>query len=465
MTREVDIPSNLKQFSTRFAIALFRAIRQTKRGLQASLGRAGHAMSPLGRFFVRYLILPIYRSIITAKLKFHRLALPTRGFVLYLLTNRYLFHGVVILLALITALANIQARQALAQDVGQRSLLFALATDRYNEMVEEAVNPETTSKNANYLGTATLIGIPHIDFIYEDETDNIAPNLVVPGTIAALPYEEPSEGPQAPRTKTETYTVQENDTISTIAQRYGVNVGTILWNNNLQERQYIRPGDTLRIPPVSGVLIKVAKGDTLNKIASRYGGDANEIASFNNLSLTDALQQDAELMVPGGKPPVIQQTRTQLLAKNTTAKTSSKEPVVAPSNIKKPADLDSKNQPKTRLLWPTSGRVITQYYGWKHIGLDIDGDYTSPLYASDDGVVVESGWSNAGYGLQILIDHENGYKTRYAHASKIFVKKGERVKRGQVIAMMGTTGRSTGTHIHYEVIINGKRVNPLSYIR
>ncbi len=429
----------------------------------------GRSLSPLGRFFVRYLLLPIYRSVVTSKIRIHRLALPTRGFVLYLLTNRYLFHGVIVILAAITTLANIQTRQAHAQDIGQKSLLFALATDQKNEIVEESVKPETTAKNANYLGAATLIGIPHIDFDYDEEADGVSPNLVVPGTIAALPYEEPTEGPLAARTKTENYVVKEDDTISTIAQRFGVNVGTILWNNGLQERQYIRPGDTLRIPPVSGMLAKINKGDTLSKIAQRYDGDAEEIANFNNLSQADNLQPGTEIMVPGGKPPAIEQTRTQILAqaggKKQTIERFTAEPVVAPSNIKRPADLDSKEQPKTRLLWPTSGHVITQYFGWKHIGLDIDGDYSSPLYASADGVIETSGWSNAGYGLMVLIDHGNGLKTRYGHASKLFVKKGDTVKRGQVIAMMGTTGRSTGTHIHYEVIINGKKVNPLGYIR
>jgi murein DD-endopeptidase MepM/ murein hydrolase activator NlpD len=108
--------------------------------------------------------------------------------------------------------------------------------------------------------------------------------------------------------------------------------------------------------------------------------------------------------------------------------------------------------------------VITQYYGWRHTGLDIDGDYSSPLYAAHDGTVTTAGWNKGGYGLQVIVSG-SGVMTRYAHASKLFVTNGERVKKGQVIAMMGTTGRSTGTHLHFEVYINGSRVNPLAYIR
>jgi murein DD-endopeptidase MepM/ murein hydrolase activator NlpD len=118
-----------------------------------------------------------------------------------------------------------------------------------------------------------------------------------------------------------------------------------------------------------------------------------------------------------------------------------------------------------RLYLPTNGHSITQYYGWKHTGVDIDGDYTSPLYAAEDGVVEVAGWQTNGYGLMVLIDHQNGFKTRYGHSSKLFVQAGDYVKRGQVIAMMGTTGRSTGTHLHFEVYVNGARVNPLAYIK
>jgi murein DD-endopeptidase MepM/ murein hydrolase activator NlpD len=126
-------------------------------------------------------------------------------------------------------------------------------------------------------------------------------------------------------------------------------------------------------------------------------------------------------------------------------------------------EAETKERPK--LLWPTALRVINQYYGWRHTGVDIDGDYKDPIYASEDGVVETAGWNSGGYGLQIVINHQNGMKTRYAHASKLFVKVGQAVKRGEVIAMVGTTGRSTGTHLHYEVYVGGVRKNPLAYTK
>lgn len=434
---------------------LFRAMRVVKRSAERVVLGILKGLSPIGTGLVKLFILPLYRFIVMGKLRIQRLALPARSLVLFFVTNRFLFHATLAIVTALTVVTNLQSRQVHAQDVGQHSVLFALATDQKIEIVEETVRPEAQTKNANYLGDGTIVSVPHIDFDYDETSEDVAPSIIVPGTIAAQPFEEAPDGPRAPRTRTETYLVQENDTISTIAHRFGVNIGTILWNNNLSVRQYIRPGDSLKIPPVSGILAVVKKGDTLTKIAARYDADAQDIIAFNNIAPDQQLALGTEIMVPGGSPPQIVQT--QIIARPVAE--------VRPSNVTKPADLDTKELPKTRLLWPTSGRVITQYYGWKHTGVDIDGDYSSPLYASTDGVVVKAGWNSGGYGLMMLIDHPNGMKTRYAHASKLFVKVGDQVKRGQVIAMMGTTGRSTGTHLHYEVYVNGKRVNPLAYTK
>ena len=115
-------------------------------------------------------------------------------------------------------------------------------------------------------------------------------------------------------------------------------------------------------------------------------------------------------------------------------------------------------------VWPAGVRRISQYYSWRHTGLDIAGPTGTNIYAMDSGVVTFSGVSN-GYGYNILVDHGNGMKTRYAHASKLYVEKGETVTKGQVIMAMGSTGWSTGPHLHFEVIVNGAKKNPLSYIK
>ena len=123
----------------------------------------------------------------------------------------------------------------------------------------------------------------------------------------------------------------------------------------------------------------------------------------------------------------------------------------------------------TPSIWPTDG-VVSSPYGlrWNgsdfHPGMDIANDMGTPIVATADGVVVEAGWNSGGYGNMVDIDHGNGIMTRYAHASQVVVTAGQHVRRGQLIAYMGSTGFSTGPHVHYEVRINGQAVNPVSYL-
>lgn len=421
----------------------------------------------------------MYRLTIISKLRLQRLALPARGFVLFFVTNRYLFHAAIIVVSSVTVWSNLQTRQVLAQDIGKHSLLYSLMTDGDAEIVQEQNFVETVKPTENRFGLGTIEAIPHIDFDYqniEDEDKDLS--ATIPGTLALNPMDHKAKDANQAKPKRqgiESYVVKEGDTLGSIAKDFSVNVGTIMWANDLTGRDFIRPGDTLKILPVSGVLAKVKKGDTLSDLAERYDADVEQIVRENGL-FDGQIKVGMEIIVPGGEPPEIEQTRTVAVSRNvyrqeTTIRlnepgATSKNTAAAVNPVPKPSDVVEKtDKPKTKLLWPTSGHVITQYYGWRHIGLDIDGDFTSPLYASEDGVVEVSGWNNGGYGLQVLISHPNGMKTRYAHASKLFVKAGDAVKRGQVIAMMGSTGRSTGSHIHYEVYVNGKRVNPLIYIR
>lgn len=498
---------SVKRLAASLAVTLLRLLRSVKRGLQTLLRGFVRLSAPVGRIVLRLFILPIYRTILFARFRMQRLALPARAAVMFLVTNRYLLHITLGIVSLVVIVTNLQGKQAHAQDVGQRSILFALATDQQSEIVEESVHTDTQGKNAKYLSSATVSGIPHVDFDYDASADPVQPSITVPGTIAAQPFDTSASETVPQRTGIITYTVQDGDTISSIAQHFGLNVGSLLWNNNLTERQYIRPGDTLTIPPVSGLIATVKKGDTLSKLAEKYNADAAEIASVNGLPEKGSLAVGANIVIPGATPSDLVQTQTQIAvqtpeeilptpkppkppkqvavaqpeqpteeppAVETPPPASSDsgssdeqltEPETPAAPVSKPPDANTDSAPKNKLFWPTSGHMITQYYGWQHTGVDIDGDYTSPLYAADDGVVEKAGWNSGGYGLQIIIDHPSGLKTRYAHSSKIFVKAGDHVKRGQVIAMMGTTGRSTGTHLHFEVYVGDKRTNPLGYIK
>jgi len=450
---EVTISIVIKRILTAAGIALFRAIRWTKRRLDRIFGRGGRLFLPLGRLVQRGIIMPVYSTIVLFKLRLRRFALPTRGLAIFLIGNRYLFHAVFIIAAGATVLLNLRTPYAYAQDVGRGSLLYAIVAQPTLEIIEEGATTGTIHPSASYLGADTIIAIPHIDFDY-DEGERTLSSIAVPGAIRAPIIYDTDSDSKAPRTKTESYVVQEGDTIGSIARDFNVNIGTILWSNNLTERQYIRPGEILKVPPVSGVLVTVKSGDTVARLASRYEASEDEIIAFNKIRNESSITVGTELMIPGGKPPAV--VSTIAVARTRTTET-------VPTNIPKPPDAPATGG--ATLLWPTPGRVITQYYGWRHTGLDIDGDFTSPLYASEEGVVTTAGWNSGGYGLQIVVKHPNGMMTRYAHASKLFVKVGDYVSRGQTIAIMGSTGRSTGSHLHYEVYIGSRRANPLHYIR
>ncbi|HVM90362.1 MAG TPA: M23 family metallopeptidase [Verrucomicrobiae bacterium] len=461
-------PSPLRLFISRIALAALRALGGLKNLALQVLKPLAPAAQAVGRFIGRSLLLPAYRLFVMLRLRVGRLALSARGFVFLVFTHRYVLHGVLAALCLATIISQLQPHEASALDSGQGSILYSLVADGQDAEVQEDARPELAQKDTNYLGQETITGGGGIDYDYT--ADDIPADLTVPGNIALLPGADqtasaPTTDIQVERTKTEYYTVQPGDVISVIASRFGVTIGTVLYANNLTSRSVIKPGLTLKIPPVSGILHTVAKGDTLQKIANAYDANLNDILAFNHLESGDKLNPGDELMVPGGTPPAPVSRPVATASSNNNASTASSAPTTNIPSAHPAAPPSSSANTTAKFLWPSDLHVINQYYGWQHTGVDIDGDYTNPIYAAADGVVEEAGWNAGGYGLMVLIDHGNGNKTRYGHASKLFVKTGDTVKRGQVIGMIGTTGRSTGTHLHFEVYINNKRVNPLAYIK
>jgi len=226
-------------------------------------------------------------------------------------------------------------------------------------------------------------------------------------------------------------------------------------------------------PPVDGVIYTVKSGDNVSKIASNYGSDASKILAFNDLKDASALKIGQTLVIPGGSPPeapapVVRRTAPVAtlftpVQHGSTYTGSPGHVLTGPTTTHTAAPAGFSGGSGT-WVWPTDWHVITQYFGWKHTGVDIDGDYSTHSYAAADGVVIYAGWRN-GYGNTVEVDHGNGLVTRYGHHSKILVKTGQTVKAGQVLAITGSTGHSTGTHLHFEVIKNGKFQNPLDYVR
>ncbi len=256
---------------------------------------------------------------------------------------------------------------------------------------------------------------------------------------------------QKPRSEIEEYKVEDGDTISTIAQKKGISVDTIKWANDLTGDS-IKPGQILKILPVTGIGYTVKAGDTLESVAKKYSAEQQAILDFpfNDVPDDFRLTVGQLLIIPDGSPPEIltpkPKPQPQYLAQG-----NSSPAFQAPFGA--------------QFIWPTNG-IITQYFSWYHPGDDIANRAAPAVSASDGGRVIVAGWpDNSGYGNRVIIDHGNGYTSLYAHLSNIYVSAGDTVSRGQLIGQMGSTGRSTGTHLHLEIHYKGVALNPLNILK
>ena len=253
-----------------------------------------------------------------------------------------------------------------------------------------------------------------------------------------------------PRDTVVTYIVQPGDTISSIAAKFDVSIDTIRWQNSLSSIDSIKPGDKVEVPPVTGMVHKVVRGETIFSIAKKYDVTAQQIINwpFNTYSNDETFELAAgqTLIVPDGVKPA------EVLwdPKRYVAQTTPSAGAVSATG---------------QFIWPAGGN-ITQRYVWYHKAIDIANKSGPAVLAADSGRVVTAGWpDSAGYGNRVMIDHGNGFQTLYAHLASISVSVGQTVNRGDVIGRMGSTGRSTGTHLHFEIRTGGQLVDPLAYLR
>jgi murein DD-endopeptidase MepM/ murein hydrolase activator NlpD len=259
------------------------------------------------------------------------------------------------------------------------------------------------------------------------------------------------------------YQVQPSDTVSSIAAQYGLQPDSIIWNNvEISDENFLAEGQLLRIPATDGVIHEVRLGDTLSDIAARYGVDLSAITTFtsNGIAAPDDVQERQLVFVPGGTvaPPP-----------EPVAEPESPPPSGDASAAAEPSELPPAPSftPSAGLIWPTSG-PISSYMGPSHpLGIDID-LYNNPnaaIMAATSGVVTFAGGDPCcSYGLYVVVVSPGGIETLYAHLSSINVVQGQQVSQGDVLGYAGCTGYCTGNHLHFEVIDNGIRENPLSYL-
>jgi LysM repeat protein len=249
------------------------------------------------------------------------------------------------------------------------------------------------------------------------------------------------------------YEAKSGDTIEKISRRYHVSPNTIVKNNaNDKIEDVLAPGTQLTILPVDGIAHPVEKSETLAELSKRYDVGVQEIIEANQLDNPHMISERQKIIIPNA---------TEL--KKRPKPVSVMQAIQASRTGTTPQTAISKTG--RRLSWPSAG-VVTSNYGWRwfrmHNGMDVAGPVGTAIKAVKEGRVVYSGWMG-GYGYAIDVQHPNGLRTRYAHCSALKVSVGQQVARGQVIASMGSTGHSTGPHLHFEVHKNGSAVDPRGF--
>jgi len=307
--------------------------------------------------------------------------------------------------------------------------------------------------------------------------------------------EKPAPPPPPKRAEQITYKVKKKDTIPAIAKRYGIKQDTILMNNKDALNNKMKVGDTITFPSIDGLYYKLEKNDTLAKIAKKYGISVVDIVDYNNIN-PKKLKAGSTIFLKGVTLQKYKDVEGRLIAnqqakedkkKNKNKEKEKEKEKEKPENPPKgtkgspppppPEDNDDGGRSAAYsgagFAYPVRYAGVSSPFGNRyhpvlkryilHTGVDLVAKYV-PLRAAKSGVVTFAG-NMSGYGKIIIIRHDNGYETRYAHLSVISTNVGEHVNQGDLIGKTGNSGRTTGAHLHFEIRQNGVPKNPMKYLR
>lgn len=346
---------------------------------------------------------------------------------------------------------------------GQASLLHSWIVDTVEETAV-AFDAPTHISSMQLADLNSVSGATAMDGTVLSPAPSMNPSTVQESAFLAVTPPDSSYLDQlaSQRSQITQYTVQEGDRLSFIASDFGVSIETLIWANNLKSADAIAPGQVLRVPPITGVIHRAVAGESIAGIAKKYGADEARIIAYNRLPKDGSIQSGIEMIIPDGRmpaPAVVTVPRNSRISADTTPRA----PLYGTASLKQML-----NAAKLFTHLPDLGSYFampTTGFDWGLIhgrnGVDIANSCGTVVKGAASGTVTVAdvtGW-NGGFGKYIKISHPNGTETLYAHLSKILVTAGENVAQGEKIALMGTTGQSTGCHLHFEV--HGAR-NPLA---
>jgi murein DD-endopeptidase MepM/ murein hydrolase activator NlpD len=366
---------------------------------------------------------------------------------------------VVLSIALVAVLANmtLTARANLSESKDQ-SMIFSYLSqnpDLNSHLIAANETSTILGQNDQWIAKAQAASTQQVVLASASTTNDSAtpPTTIQDNVIVKT---NPADTSNL-RHGTTTYEVQSGDNLISIASSFGISPDNICKENNIYPCVTIKPGQDLKILPVEGISYTLKPGDTLEAIANQYKVELDDLMEVNDVELASDIQDGDSIVIP---------TKVVLPTPTTVKKyVTNNSGQIAATKQSAPASLPAGN---LKFMWPTTVRTITQGFSSRHSGLDISDSKMEPIYASESGFVEYAGWNSSGYGNMILINHGGGFKTRYGHASEIYVKAGEYVTKGELIAKQGRTGHvvgATGIHLHFEIIVNGHVVNPLSYVK